>query len=140
MTPRNVALLGIAVAFISTFTRLDVGSGRFIVGHARVTGCVVSVLCLLTYGVLRLWSDRKDGAVRNFVLGACLLLAVAAFAHSHFSVFADHHRPRLSLRHDYWRSLLICGAVIAFACLFCAVHALWKRGRRKSTRHASGKQ
>ena len=65
--------------------------------------------------------------MRNLVLGASLLFAVAAFAHSHFSVFGDNHLPRLTLRHDYWRSLLVCGAAIAFACAFCAGHRLLRR-------------
>jgi hypothetical protein len=87
----------------------------------------MAVGCAIGYVLLRLWRDRAEGAVRAVVFAATLFVAVAAFAYAQYSVWGYGRLPRLSLRQEYWRSLLVCAAAISVACIFSVMRALVRR-------------
>lgn len=93
----------------------------------------MAVACGIGYVLLRLWHDREEGAVRAVVFVVVLFVSVAAFVNAQHSVWGYGHLPRMSLRHEYWRSLLVCAAAITGACVFSAARTLFHRllaGRR----------
>ena len=138
VTPRLLASCAAVVAVLTLLTRYNIGSGRVIVNPLRVLGCGLTILLVLSCALMRLWQDRHKGVFRVVIYVICLVGSVGAFACGHFSVWGRTRLPRMSLRYEYWQSMLIAVVFAAAAVIFgaaWALHRVWRR--RSASRPAS---
>jgi hypothetical protein len=132
VTPRLLASCAAVVAVLTLLTRYDIGSGRIIVNPLRVLGCGLTILLVLGCALMRLWQDRHKGVSRVVVYAICLIGSVGAFAYGHLSVWGRTRLPRMSLRHEYWQSIVIAVMFVGVAVIFGAAWALHRAWRRRS--------
>ena len=125
VTPANFVRAGLLAAGLSFTAGPLRGSGILRANPVAVFWCGIAVACGIGYALLRLWRDRKDGLVRSAVFAVALIITVAAFANAQHSVWGYNRLPRMSLRHEYWRSILVCAVSLAAVTLYSAAAMLF---------------